>query len=118
VKRLLAFLSLFGSMATLLCCALPATLVAIGIGGVFAGLMGTFPQLSWVSFHKQAIFVVTGILLVLGGWLQWRARLEPCPVDLAQAAACRTSKKYSVIVYGVSVGLYLIGFFFAFVLQN
>jgi hypothetical protein len=103
-------------MATLLCCALPATLVAIGLGGVFAGLMGAFPQLNWVSYHKGVIFLVTGILLVLGGGLQWRSRLEPCPVDPAQAAACRTSRTYAVIVYAVSVGLYLFGFFFAFVM--
>lgn len=118
MKRFLNFLSLFGSTATLLCCALPSLFVALGLGGVFASVMGTVPQLAWLSLHKNGVFITAGVLLAMGGWLQWRARFEPCPVDPEQAAACASSRKWSSIVYVASVVVYLIGFFFAYALPR
>ena len=40
-----AFLSLFTSTGTLICCALPALLVSIGAGAVMAGLIEAVPQI-------------------------------------------------------------------------
>ena len=114
MKRWVVFLSLFGSVSTLLCCALPALLVALGLGGALAGLVGAFPQIIWVSRHKAAVFGGAGVLLVLGGLMQWRARNEPCPVDPAEAAACTTARRISAWVYGASLVLYAIGSYFAF----
>jgi hypothetical protein len=51
-KRLSA-LSLFTSFSTLICCALPALLVALGAGAVLSTLVSHVPQLVWVSEHKQ-----------------------------------------------------------------
>jgi hypothetical protein len=116
VKKLVAFLGLFGSLSTLLCCALPALFVALGLGGAFAGLVGAFPQIVWVSKNKGAVFAAAGLLLIAGGALQWRARFDPCPADPAQAAACRSARRLSAWVYGASVTLYAVGAFFAFIL--
>ncbi len=116
MNKLTAFFSLFGSVTTLLCCALPALLVALGLGGALAGLVGVFPQIVWVSEHKPVVFGAAGVLLILGGVMQWQARNAPCPVDPAQAAACTSARRISVIVYGVSVLLFGVGAFFAFVL--
>jgi len=38
-------LTLFGSLGTLLCCALPALLVSLGAGAVMASLVTNVPQL-------------------------------------------------------------------------
>jgi hypothetical protein len=116
MKKLVAFLSLFGSLGTLLCCALPALFVALGLGGAFAGLMGALPQLVWVSLHKGMVFGFAGGMIIVGGLLQWRARHEPCPVDPEQAMACRRARLWSVGIYWSSVMLYAIGAFFAFLL--
>jgi hypothetical protein len=109
-----AFLTLFTSTGTLICCALPALLVSIGAGAVMAGLIEAVPQITWIGKHKTAVFAVAGILLVVSGAWQWHARSLPCPVDKAQAAACARARQVSWIVWGLSVALYATGFFFAF----
>ena len=110
-----AFLSLFTSGGTLICCALPALLVSLGAGAAMAGLVGAFPQIVWLSEHKVALFTVATVMLLLAGVMQWRARSLPCPVDPALAAACAHARKFSLIVYLFSLGIFLIGAFFAFV---
>ena len=109
-----AFLTLFTSTGTLICCALPALLVSIGAGAVMAGLVEAVPQITWIGKHKTAMFALAGILLVISGAWQWHARSLPCPVDKAQAAACARARQVSWIVWGLSVALYATGFFFAF----
>jgi len=109
-----AFLTLFTSTGTLICCALPALLMSIGAGAVMAGLIEAVPQITWIGKHKTAVFAVAGILLVISGAWQWHARSLPCPVDKAQAAACARARQVSWIVWGLSVALYATGFFFAF----
>ncbi len=108
------FVGLFTSLSTLLCCALPALFVALGAGAVLAGIVSRVPQLIWLSEHKIALFAVAGLLLVATGILRWRGRNAPCPIDPAQAYACRSLRRWSGWVYGVSVGIYAVGFFFAF----
>lgn len=115
MKRYIAFLSLFTSVGTLLCCALPALFVVLGFGAAFAGLVGSFPQLIWLSENKLWIFGTGAILLAAGGILQWRARFEPCPVDPEIAKICASSRRSYFWLYTISLGIYLIGVFFAFI---
>ena len=109
-----AFLTLFASTGTLVCCALPALLVSIGAGAVMAGLIEAVPKITWLGKHKAAVFGIAGVLLAASGAWQWYARSLPCPVDKAKAAACARARKVSLIVWGLSVALFAIGFFFAF----
>lgn len=110
------FLTLFTSLSTLLCCALPALLVSIGLGATLASTLNRFPQLTWISEHKPLVFSVSAALLVLGGaWLYW-ARNLPCPADKALADACILGRKISYWIYGFSVVIWIIGFTFAFLL--
>ena len=109
-------LSLFASSSTLICCALPALLVALGAGAALSGLVGAFPQIVWLSEHKSGLFIFAGLMLVASGGLQWINRNAPCPIDPALRDACLRTRKVSLRVYWVSVGIYLVGGFFAFVL--
>ncbi len=113
-----SWFSIFTSLGTLVCCALPAALVAIGAGAALASLVGTVPQLVWLSEHKVGLFSVAGAMLAIAGIFQWRARFAPCPADPALAAACTRQRKVSAWVYGVSVAIFAVGFFFAFVAPN
>ena len=113
-KRL-NLLSLFTSGSTLICCALPATLVAIGSVATLTSLISQFPQLIWISEHKPIVFGLAGAMLLIAGWLQWQARLLPCPADPALAALCTKTRLQSLWVYVFSLVLFLIGAFFAFV---
>jgi hypothetical protein len=115
MKKLVAFLSLFTSLGTLLCCALPALFVALGMGAAFAGLVGAVPQIVWLSENKFGLFGTGAAFLAVGGVLQWRARLEPCPIDQVQAEACAAARRSSKVLYIMSLGIYAIGAFFAFV---
>lgn len=111
-----ALLALFGSSATLLCCALPALLVALGAGAALAGLVSAVPQLIWLSAHKGYVFAIAGALLALSAVLQWRARRLPCPTDPALARLCGRSRRLSAWLLGIAVTAYLVGLLFAFVL--
>lgn len=111
----LTFLSLFTSTGTLLCCALPALLVTLGAGAALSTLVAAVPGLVWVSEYKEVVFGVAGVMLVASGWLQWRARFAPCPIDPAQQDVCLRTRQTSARVYAVSVLVYAIGGWFAFV---
>ena len=113
-SRLLPFLSLFTSTGTLICCALPALLVSIGAGAALAGLVSTLPQLIWLSTYKVQVFAVAGVLLLVTGVLQWRMRIAPCPVDPDLAASCMRMRSVNKWVFMLSVLIYAVGFFFAF----
>lgn len=113
-QAILPSLSLFTSIGTLLCCALPALLVALGLGATLAGLVGAAPWITALSDYKLYIFIGAGILLALAGFMQWRARHTPCPADPVKAKACTRLRIISHVILGVSVLIYLTGFFFAF----
>ena len=110
--------SLLASSSTLICCAIPALLVALGAGAALASLVTVFPQLVWVSEHKTALFVFAGLMLVVSGTLQWRNRTAPCPTDPALRNACLKTRKVSAVIAGLSVLAYLVGGWFAFVLPR
>ena len=108
-------LSLFTSFGTLLCCALPALFVALGMGAALAGLISSAPWLTALSDHKAAVFTVAGTMLILSAFLQWRARKAPCPADPAKAKTCSRLRKVSWSILGCAIVVYAVGFFFAFI---
>ncbi|MES2488272.1 MAG: hypothetical protein V4607_00680 [Pseudomonadota bacterium] len=110
--------SLLFASSTLICCVLPAVMVALGAGAALAGLVSAVPQLVWLSAHKAWVFSAAGVALAAAGYMQWRARFEPCPADPALAEACARTRKLSTIVYWVAVTAYGVGVLFAFVLPR
>jgi hypothetical protein len=115
MKRFLSFLSLFASASTLLCCAIPALFVVLGMGAAFAGLVGIFPQIVWISENKPAVFGGGALLLLGAGILQYRARTAACPIDPKLGETCAVTRDWSKIIYFVSVTLFSVGAFFAFI---
>jgi len=108
-------ISLFTSGSTLICCALPATLVAIGSAATLASLVSNFPQLVWISEHKPLVFGLAGAMLAIAGYLQWQARTAPCPTDPKLAIICNSTRRNALIIYLLSVTVFGIGAFFAFI---
>ena len=115
-EKFVAGASLLTSVSTLVCCAIPALFVALGAGATLAGLVSACPQLVWFTEQKKWVFLIAALLIAAGGLLQWKARHAPCPADPAAARACMRLRRYGRMIYGVSVLLYLTGFFFAFVI--
>ena len=56
-SALLSYFSLFTSVGTLLCCALPSLLVLFGLGASVASMLSFLPWLVTLSRHKQWTFV-------------------------------------------------------------
>ena len=115
-NKLANYLSLFTSSGTVLCCALPALLVSVGAGAALSSLITVFPQLVILSIYKIPIFIGAFMMLIISGILQYRSRNLPCPADKNLANACTRTRKISLIIYFTSVGIFIIGLLFAFII--
>ncbi len=110
-----SWVALLASSGTLICCALPALLVALGAGAALSTVIAVVPGLVWISEYKVQVFATAGVMLALSGVLQWKNRFAPCPLDPRLRQACLRTRKNSARVYTVSVVLYAVGGWFAFV---
>jgi hypothetical protein len=111
---LVPFFSLFTSFSTLICCALPALFVSLGMGATLVGLVSNFPALIWVSEHKTLVFSLSFFMLALSAYMQYRARNLPCPLDPELARACTVGRLWSKRITFFSISIWLIGAGFAF----
>ncbi len=73
---LFSILSLFTSFSTLICCALPALLVTLGMGAVLAGLVTSLPFLVTLSNYKELVFGIATLLIGLNFFLVYRKKNE------------------------------------------
>jgi hypothetical protein len=113
-----AFGTLLASGATLLCCVLPALLVALGAGATMVSVVTAVPQLVWLSERKGLVFGSAGVLLLVSGILNFRARRMPCPANPAAARACTRLRRGGAALFGVALVAYSVGAIFAFVLPR
>src|ERR1700683_2461108 len=116
-SSLLNYFSLFTSLSTLLCCALPSLLVLFGLGASVASMLSFLPWLVTLSRHKQWTFAISGLLILLGfvniHFIAPRLKAKTCdPGD----SACDDASKVSKIVLWVSAAIYAVGFFVAYAL--
>lgn len=114
LKKLIPFLSLFASFSTIICCALPALLVTVGLGASLASYLGSYPQLIWLSEHKSMVFSFAGFMLGLSAFIRWRWKDLSCPTDPELARACMRARRFSSGIFYTSLLLYALGAFFAF----
>jgi hypothetical protein len=114
----LAFTALIASTGTLVCCVLPAVMVALGAGAALAGLVSAVPGLVWMSAHKGLVFGIAAAMLLVAGLGLWRVRSVPCPADPALARMCVRLRKLSAGLYVVALATFAVGSVFAFVLPR
>src|SRR4051812_20057885 len=117
-SALLSYFSLFTSLSTLLCCALPSLLVLFGLGASVGSMLSSMPWLVTLSRHKRLTFSVSGILIGLSFlniyYVAPRFRAQQCAPE--NPNACDDASKLSKVLLWVSAGIYAIGFFVAYVL--
>jgi mercuric ion transport protein len=65
-------------LGTTVCCALPITLVSLGLGSVVASLVGTAPWLVALSAHKGWVFLLAGGLLIANYYVLYRSDAATC----------------------------------------
>ncbi len=106
--------AMFTSTGTLVCCALPIMLVSIaGLGAFVASMTSTFPILVTLSLHKGWVFTLSGLMLVVSGWMVWRPG-RSCPTDPVIARWCDTFQTWNRRMVFASGVIWGIGFFAAF----
>jgi mercuric ion transport protein len=117
-SSMLSYFSLFTSLGTLLCCALPSLLVLAGLGASVASTLSSLPWLVTLSRYKQWTFAVSGLLIALSFlnmyYFSPQLRAKSCAPD--NSSACDTAGKFSRLLLWVSAAIYIIGFFSAYLL--
>lgn len=114
-----SYLSLFTSLSTLLCCALPSLLVLFGLGASVASMLSFMPWLVTLSHHKSWVFAVSGILILLSFVHTYaiaprlRKEADSCAAD---DPSCDRATRFSKFVLWISAVIYLIGFLTAYLL--
>ena len=118
--RVFGYLSLFTSLSTLLCCALPSLLVLFGLGATVASFLSVAPWLVTLSRHKAWVFAASGALIALNAIYVYRiaprlrGELESCAPN--EPSACETADRVSRAVLWTSALIYFVGFFTAYML--
>ena len=115
---LLNYFSLFTSLSTLLCCGLPSLLVLFGLGASVASTLSSFPWLVTLSRHKVLTFTVSGALIACSFlntyYIVPRLKREEC--SPANPNACAEASRLSRVLLWISMVIYAVGFFVAFLL--
>lgn len=100
-------------LGTLVCCALPITLVALGAGTVVASVVASAPWLTALSRYKVIVFVVAGLFLLADYVILYRS--SAC----RPGGVCHVSRpfgRWMRRVFLLSVALYAVGLFAAWLL--
>jgi mercuric ion transport protein len=111
-EALSAYLSLFASLATLFCCALPALLVLLGLS--LTSVLTFFIAIpGWKSFGAYDIwlFPLCGVLLAVGFYFaysrQSKLQGEVCDIpDGSPESACSTATRWNRRILWFSLSLY------------
>ena len=111
-------ISLFASSSTLICCALPAVFIVIGAGATFASIISIFPFLVVISKYKVSITLVSLLILVFAGYINYRTYYLPCPADPELGRTCLKTRKRSRSIYYFSVILFTFATIFTYFIPN
>lgn len=111
----LSYFSLFTSLGTLLCCAIPSLLVLFGLGASVASTLSYLPWLVTLSRYKRWTFAISGLLIALGfvntNVIAPRLQANKCEPG---NGACDDASKMSRIVLRVSSAIYAVGLVVAY----
>ena len=108
-----SWLLLFSTSGTLLCCALPITLVTLGLGASVATMASAAPWLITLSQYKGWMFTLSGLIIGLGFWAVHRSG-RVCPTDPELAAACASADRWNRRFLWLSTGMWCVGFIAAY----
>lgn len=114
-QKAVTIFTLFTTTGTLVCCALPIIFVTLGMGATVVAMTSTFPFLITLTQYKIWVFLFSGLMLAVSGWLMFKPE-RTCPVDKELGRACNTAHKWNKRIYWSSVVIWSIGFFAAYLL--
>lgn len=106
---------LLTSTSALVCCVIPIALVSMGLGAAVAALYSNLPFLTFLGLHKDWTFVLTALILAAAVWALFRPG-RACPADPELARACQKADRWNRRLLFLSMGLWALGFFAAYLL--
>ena len=115
-QKVASWLGLFTSLGTLICCAIPSTLVILGLGATMASFLSEFPQLIWLSENKGWVFGLSFFMLGVSYAAQRYAATQTCPIDKKED--CEQTKSWSKPLFYVTLAINVVGALYAFVLPR
>ncbi len=115
-KKFISWFGLFSSFGTLICCAIPSTLVLLGFGATLASFLGNFPQLIWLSDNKAYVFGLSFFMLGISYAAQKYSASQACPIDKKED--CEITKDWSKPLFWISLAINIIGASYAFILPK
>ena len=114
--KIISVLTLFTSSGTLVCCVLPMVVATIAGGASVGTLLTIFPWLIPLSMHKEWIFVLSGALIGINGYLTFRKTNEiACDTESGELG-CTVIGKFNRRMFYLSSSIFLIGGFVSFLL--
>ena len=114
--KLLSVLTLFTSSGTLICCALPMVIATIAGGASVGTLLTLFPWLIPLSMHKEWIFMLSGILIAISGYLTFRRSSEVACDTNSGEEGCDITGRFNKRMFYLSSFIFLIGGFVSYLL--
>lgn len=112
----LQYLSLFTSLGTLVCCALPSLLVLFGLGATVVSVLAAAPWLVALSRHKNWTFAIAGILIVANFvYVRVVAPRLQRGCDLGDDSCARAARLNRVLLWATA-GIYSVGFLVSYLL--
>ena len=115
-SAVLSYFSLFTSLSTLLCCALPSLLVLFGLGASVASMLAFFPWLTALSRHKVLTFGISGFLITCSFLHAYYVLPRLGRIECLPDSPCVQASRLSRTLLWVSAAIYAFGFLVAFVL--
>ena len=113
-ERILSVFGLFTTVSTLICCALPALLVTLGMGAVVISAVSAFPWLIPLTRNKEWLFLCVGLLISVNFFLVYRPRKQlACDVQ-SGGDGCKVARDWNRTVLWLSAGIYALGLFMAY----
>lgn len=113
-EEILSVLALFTSTGTLVCCALPALLVSLGMAAVVISAVSAFPWLMPLTRHKVWLFLGTGLLIALDFYLVYRPNRQLACEFGGQGQGCKVTGRWNTVVLWLTVVIYAVGLFMAY----
>lgn len=114
-EALLAWLSFFGSLSTLLCCTLPILFVVLGFGASLVVFSTHFQWWVKLGEYKFWLFIVSAALLIFSYWIM-KMSGQVCPTDPILAKKCEYLRKWNWRIILISFIIWGVGFISAYLL--
>ncbi len=103
-RNLSSFFLLFTSLSTLICCALPVLLVALGLGAVVASTISAVPFLIPLSKNKDWLFLIAFLVMGINFYMLYGRKRRTCEVQSeGTETACDVASRWNKVLLWVMV---------------